>query len=241
METGEIIYRFSRDDGDFRTVTRKVKDYAFPEAIVERIPLRDFPPAHYFLDVALHMSEQELVTAREEFDVTFAEGLPRPWFYNKLWPETDSPVYLLTLGSQYYNQGSISEAKAMLENAYQTAPPSREVSLALARIYQKTGDFLSIETLLKPMFDEEKEPDYDAHILLSEAYQNLGRWARAVEIQGLAVKRFGVNPRLLNSIGEINLNMGDLEKASEAWEQSLKLDPAQSEIKKKLSLLKEKK
>jgi GWxTD domain-containing protein len=241
LEEGEIIYRISRDEEEFRTFTRKVADYASPEEIIERIPLKDFSPAHYFLEVALLMNGQDVVTAREEFDVTFAEALPRPWFYNKLLPETNNPAYLYTLGSQYYNQGSIAKAKALLERAYQAVPLSEEVSFALAGVYQKTEDYLSIETLLKPLFDEETEPGYDVHVLLSEAYQKLGKWARSTEILSLAIQRFGVNPLLLNAIGESYLNSGDLEKASEAWEQSLNMNPGQGEIKNKLSRLKEKK
>lgn len=240
IDRGELIFRIMCGDEEFKTITRKTSDYASPSAIMESIPLTDFPSAHYALEVALQLDGQDVVKAQDEFDVTFAEGLPRPWFYNKLWPETSNPVYLFTLGKQYFNQGKISESKALLEKAHLALPKSAEVRVALAGIYQETGDWLSVERLVKPLFLTPKEPEYEAYLLLSKANRQLGRWAEAIDILNPAVIKFGLNPILLNDLGESYLGLGDRIKAADAWERSLKLDPDQREIRQRLSLLKEK-
>ena len=239
-QKGKIRYRFLREDKEFLVFSKNLSGYSSPGEIVERIALEDFSPAHYFLEVALMLDESEVVQAREEFDLTFAEELARPWVYNKLLPDPGSPVYLQILGSQYASQGSLAKARSMLEEAYRKMPQSLEVSLPLAEVFMKSGEYASVEALLKPFVDREENPHFEAHSLLGEAYRKMGWWEKAAGVLELGLKRFGVSTLWLNALGDCYMNMEEFQKARDAWRRSLELDSGQPDIKKVLDRIKEK-
>ena len=53
----------------------------------------------------------EVVVAKDEFDVTFADTLPRPWIYARVLPEPSDSLYARLIGLQLFNLGKFEESQ----------------------------------------------------------------------------------------------------------------------------------
>jgi GWxTD domain-containing protein len=121
-EGGRIRYVVSRDGRTVREKERALGEYAaFPE-IIEEFALNELVPAHYALAVSVLLEGKEVVTAKEEFDVSQQSALPRPWFYSKILPDISDPVYDATVGGQLANAGRFAEALAAWEQSLKINP-----------------------------------------------------------------------------------------------------------------------
>ncbi len=239
-EKGEIKFTFLKKGEEFRSFTRKVREYPGSPNFLEELSLRDFLPAHYRIQVSLMADGQEILSESDEFDVTPIEAIPRPWIYSRILPDIENPHYPYILGIQLLNRGKIEEARASLEEAFQKDPNSVKYGLVLARVYMLLGNYRKTEFILLPFLGK-PEPTYEVYSMMGKVYQNLGELNKAVEIFDKAISRFGLNLNVLNSVGECYFQLGNPEEALMAWEKSLEMNPNQPRIKKNVEALKKKK
>lgn len=236
----EIQYSILKSGEEFKTISRDISEYENLPQVVEKFSLKDFPPAHYRVRVSLVVDEQEVISSSEEFDVTYAQAIARPWIYSKLLPATNHPVYSYLIGTQYLNSNKLDKAKHHLEKAFQQNPQSVGFALNLARVYQAQKKYRKIIQVLDPFLNIEKT-EYQVYFMAGKAYQNLSQYEKAIEIFDQAISRYGVNTNLLNSIGECYSRLGNIKEALKAWEKSLEINADQPRLKKNVEALKEKK
>jgi GWxTD domain-containing protein len=239
--SGEVKIEILKDGQPFRDLRRKPADYPFLPDVIEELPLADFPPAHYAVRASLASGGAEVVAATEEFDVTFAEALPRPWFSSRVLPDPSDPVYDELVGAQLFNLGRYGEAKDFLERASARKPDSEDTAGSLARTYLALADVGAAVKVLDPFAGADRTAKYETFILLAAALKRKGEFGRAVELLDRAVAHYGVNAVLLNAIGECQEGMGKVKEALAAFERSLELSPDQPEIRKRVEELKTKK
>ncbi|MDP2916064.1 MAG: GWxTD domain-containing protein [Candidatus Aminicenantes bacterium] len=239
--SGQIRFVFTRNG---QPVFDRVKPLAecsdLPDILTE-FSLADFVPAHYNLKVSVVDDGRELVAGTEEFDLSFRDAVPKPWYYTKRLPEAADPVYALIIGSQLFNIGRLEEAKGFVERAYRQLPGSADAALSLARIHLALGQPEKAVPVLDPFLDASQTPKYEIYVLAGQALQRTGDFAGALSIFDRAVSHFGVNANLLNMIGDSYARLGRPKDAQAVWEKSLEINSNQPEIKKKLDGLKEKK
>lgn len=240
-EKGEIKYTFLKDEEEFRTVRRKIPEYADLPNILEQFPLRDYPPSHYRIQVSLLVEGKEVLTAREDFAVTFAEAVVRPWIYSKVLAEIQDPIYEFIIGTQLYNSGKIAEAQDHLEKAFHKNPSSVDFALNLARAYLTLAEYKKIEPVLLPFSNQPEPPVYELLFILGKSYQLSGELNKALATFDKALSQYGLNTNLLNSIGQCYFLLGIPDEALAAWEKSLEINPEQPEIQKNVKVLKQKK
>lgn len=238
---GEIKFIFFKNDLEFRSFSKKISEYAAAPNFIEEISFADFLPAHYKIQVALMSEGQEILSQKDEFDITHLEAMARPWVYSKILPAIDDPVYDYLLGTQFFNSGQTNEAKIRLERALEKKPDSPDFALSLAQVYMTLGEYKKIETILMPFLNQPRPSRYELYFLLGKACQRIGELNRAVEIFDKAISHFGININLLNSIGECYFQMGKIKEALVVWEKSLEINPNQPQIRKNVATLKEKK
>jgi len=237
---GEVRFEFLKDGQPFRDIRRKPSDFPELPNVLEEISLADFPPAHYTVRASVANAGAEVVSASEEFDLSFAESVPRPWFSSRVLPDPDDPVYAEILGAQFFNLGRIDEARVFLEKAFQRKPDSEDTATNLARVYRALQDPQAVVKTLGPFMIPEKAAKYDTYLLASEALKRTGEFGRAVELLDKAVTHYGVNAVLLNSTGECYEGLGRTKEALAAFEKSLVLSPDQPEVRKKAEALRKK-
>jgi GWxTD domain-containing protein len=235
---GEVKLEILKDGQTFRTIVRKPSEYADLPDVLEQVPLADFAPAHYTVRVSFARAGAEIVSAAEEFDLSFAEAVPRPWFSSRILPAAGDPVYEEIIGSQLFHLGRLDEARGFLESALRKRPESEETAANLARISLAQGDAPAAAKVLAPFVAPAKTPLYETLVLAADASRAAKDFARSVELLDRAVTRYGVNAVLMNAIGEGYEGMGKTKEALAAYEKSLQLSPDQPRIREKVEALK---
>jgi GWxTD domain-containing protein len=237
---GEVRLEFLKDGQPFRDIRRKPLDYPELPNVLEEVSLADFPPAHYTVRVSIAKAGAEIVSSTEEFDLSFAESIPRPWFSSRILPEAGDPVYAEIMGSQLFNLGRFDEARVFLERAFQKKPDSEDTATNLARVYLALQNPPAVVKTLAPFTTPEKTAKYDTSLLAAEALKRMGEFGRAVELLDKAVAHYGVNAVLLNLAGECYEGLGKTKEALAAFDKSLELSPDQPEVRKKVETLRKK-
>jgi GWxTD domain-containing protein len=240
-QEGEIRFVFAREGTEFRSLSKKISEYPNLPNFLEKFSLADFPPAHYNLQVSLIASGKEVLSQGDEFDVTFQEAMPRPWIYLKVMPAAGDSSFDYLLGIQYFNSGKMDEARRSFEKACQKKPESAEFAVGLAQVYLNQADYQKLKALLVPFFNQAQPASYEMHFIMGKTYQNSEEFDKAIEVFDKAISHYGVNVNLLNAIGECYFKLGNAEGALAAWEKSLEISPDQTQIKKSVEALKEKK
>lgn len=239
-KSGEVRIEFLKDGQPFRDSRRKYLNYPDPNNILEEVALSDFPPAHYTVRVSFVNAGAEIVAASEEFDLSFAESIPRPWFSSRILPDIGDPAYQVMMGSQLFNLGRFAEARVFLERAFALDAASEETAASLARVYLAVEDPAAAARILAAFVDPAKTPAYETLVLAAEAGKRTKDFEPAVGLLERAVAHFGINAVLMNSLGECYEGLGKTPEALAAYEKSLQLSPDQAEIKKKVDGLKKK-
>jgi GWxTD domain-containing protein len=234
---GELIFTFLRNGLEFKTIRRPFSPSEKSQEILESISLADFPPDHYTVTVELVFQNRALVSLFERFDVSHREAIPRPWVFSRIFPGPSDPEHIHVLGMQLQNLGRLAEARFLFEKAVAAQPGSWEYAVALSRICLATKDYEKVDVLLSPFIMQERPADYDVYIVLGRALQEDGRLERAVEVFDTAISTYGVNPTLLNALGECYLGLGRTKEARMVWEKSLELSPDQPVLREKLERL----
>ena len=239
-DRAEIRYAISKEGEEFLGFSRRLADYVDLPDIAESLSLKDFPPAHYRIRAALWYEGQEILAETEEFDVTFAARLPRPWVYSKLLVGTGHPDYAYVIGLQLHSQGRLDQACAQLSKAHAADPSNLGYASALARTYLALQDYRPIPPLLAPFMEGSPTLPYDMYITLGSAWLHLGDPSRAKGVFEQGILNHGVNTVMLNSLGECCLLLNQWDDARAAWERSLEINAQQPAVRKRLDLLKEK-
>ena len=240
LRNGRLRTAILKDGKPVREVSRKPSEYLDLPVAVEEIALAGLVPAHYEVRVSLLGGETEVIGANEEFDVTFAPSVGRPWYASRVLPEPGDPIYARITGAQLFNLGRYAEARAELERALAARPDSAETALSLAQADLALGDAAAAVRALAPFVGRPAGVPYEMYMLAGEAFRKAGDFARAVESLEGAVAHYGVNAAVLNALGESYLGWGKRTEALAAFEKSLQLSPEQPEIQKKVEGLKKK-
>ncbi len=220
---------------------RPLREYAEFPICLESIPLADLAPAYYKLTVSLAAGGRELAAAAEDFIVSPADALPRPWVYSRLMPASGDPQFLHVIGGQYFNTGQWDKAKARLEQAWAMKPEAVDIAQNLAQTYMVLGETAKVPPLLSRFLADEKSPVYEVYLLGGRAWQRENEPAKALDVFTKAVSHFGVNTVLLNAIADCCLKLNRPQDALTSWENSLRLDPRQTDVQKRIAALRNKK
>ncbi len=241
VQNGRVKIGFLNDGQVFREIARTPSEYPDLPTALEEIPLADFPPAHYQVRVSLFDGSIEVVTATEEFDLTYAPSVGRPWYSSRVLPEPGDPIYAQIAGAQLLNLGRYDDARTYLELANKLKPDSPETAYNLARVYVAIADYQKACQTIAAFISRPQGVKYEMYMLAADIFMKLGRLAEAVEVLELTVSHYGVNASVLNALGESYLALGKPSEAAAAFEKSLQLSPDQPEVRRKVEELKKKK
>jgi len=241
-----------RDQADLRFTLlhegREVHSFVKPLAAytdapdyLEVLSLDKLIPAHYRIRVSLEIKGQELLKAENEFDVTHAESIPRPWVYSKVVAGIHDPIYAYTLGIQMLNSGNTQEAKDFLEKAYQTDPKNLEFALGFVRVLLISRAYTEIPPVLSPFLLGDDAPRFEVFTSLGEAHRQMGEYRQAVPVFQAALTHHGLAVPVLNALADCYDHLGQFSLALSTWEKSLEINPQQAAVVLMVKRMKERK
>jgi GWxTD domain-containing protein len=235
---GRIKIAFVKDGQPFREIVRRPADLPDLPTVLEEVSLAGFPPAHYLVRVSVTSGGGEIISSHEEFDLTYAASVARPWSSSRVLPEAGDPAYSLILGAELFNLGRYREALAAIEHARERMPDSPDAAYNLAQVYVATGEYARAAEVLAPFLGRTPPAAYEFYILAGEALRKAGDFVRAADVLNEAVSHYGVSASVLNALGESYLGLGKSAEALAAFEKSLELSPNQPDIRRKVADLK---
>ncbi|MDD8020781.1 MAG: GWxTD domain-containing protein [Acidobacteriota bacterium] len=229
-----LRYQFLKESQLFKEEIYPLAEVNTLPNIIKTFPLSGFSPAHYFLNVTLLIDDQEKISAKDEFDLTYLDNVARPWVLSRILPPVNDPYFGWIIGSQLYNLGRLSEAQTVLETALANAPRNEDLAMELARVYVDLKNYQAAAGILESFVSGERGVRYETYYLAAQAFFNIGQYEKALTSLDRAVSQHGSDIKLLGMIGDCYLKLGQKEEALAVWEKSLEIDPQQPELKKKI-------
>jgi tetratricopeptide (TPR) repeat protein len=239
-EHGELQYLILREQEEVLTFARNIRELQGLPNVTAKIDLDQLPPAHYEVHVSLILDGREVLREKEEFDISHVASIPRPWFHTRSLSDTDAPILDFTLGTQYHNNGQFGEARRLLDRAFQANPQSQDIAMQFSRTLLELKEYATVEFILKPFTDQPEPIEFQAYLIMGEAYRSMGKLNEAVGILSKSLRLSGLNPLTLNALGDCYIDLQNYPEALKALEKSLELDPLQDDIKAKAEKLRKK-
>jgi GWxTD domain-containing protein len=238
--SGTLRTVFFREDKEFLSRTAKVTAENAETSVFDAQPLAAFPPGYYQVRVSLLDGRgKEAAAAKENFEVSPAAAVPRPFVISKVIPSVKKEDDLFTTGGQYMNKGDLEAAKSRLAEAYGLNPRRADLAVAYGQALFRLNDFRRVKEVLLP-FAGGTEPAAEIPALLGQACQALGEFQEAVTYYAAYLSRFGTNINILNMLGTCYFQLGNRAEAVRAWTKSLELSPDQEKVRALLESLKKK-
>ncbi len=241
---GLVEYTIFREDEKgpqtVQTLTRPLAEYPDLTSVLQEFSLANYQAANYVLRISvLNTARTQLITAEERFFVTPVPSLLRPWVLSVPLPSSSAPQFLNIVGTQYMNKKDLSEARPFLEAAVRREPNSASFALNYARLLLELKDFAGVKAVAQPFLADERKWEFLEPV--GRASQALGEYSQAIAVYKDYLAHFGANLNVLNAVGECYLQLGDSADALAAWEQSLKIEPNQPNLKERVQELRQKK
>lgn len=211
----------------------------FGGAIIERFPLRGMFGGRYSFRVRLLDPAGGLLAERiASCDVSPRTAIDRPWVRRRSFI-TETPGLLpLARGDQFVAAGNLAEAKVEFEKSMASAGP--ELPMArwkLALISIDTGDPARALELLTPI-ELEFANQYEVVAGLGLSYSLQGDCSKGIGYLERAKMLRPPDTNLLNMLGTCHRKLGDNQKAADAFQRSLDLNPEQEVVQELLASVK---
>ena len=236
---GSLSITLVRNDQVVAATTKSLAAAPDPLRVFEEFPLANLPPDYYTANVALlDAAKTEVLSSKASFYITLNTSLPRSWIVYSPLPPAGDTSYVNIRGKQYFQEGDLTKARPLLEEAQRRSPESAPYALDVCRILFELKDYDGVRNVATPFYRDKK--NYEFAQYLGESSQALGRYGEAIQFYKDYLTYFGTNLIVLNSIGECYVQTGDLAGAITVWKKSLELSPNQPELKQKMAAIQEK-
>lgn len=234
QKTGEIRFAvrgLQATPPTIRDVRRKLAD--FPRRAIlhfaESFAGADFPPDYY--EVAVTLADGEGRTLDEKtanFIVSPSKAVARPVLLSKSSPRDEIFLFDHLLASEYEKAGNPAAAEAVYERLVREAPEFWAGTIDAAGFFFRARKLDRALDLIERVKDR---PDYrfDYCLLKGKILKEKGLFEEALVLLLEGNKIYNSDTRLLNALAQCFLETGQKDRAREAVEASLKLDPGQKE------------
>jgi GWxTD domain-containing protein len=196
------------------------------------IPAGELEPDYYEVTVILAGPGGEVLDEkRDQITISPAAAIGHPIAHAKGVPVANQFLFRYMVGEQLEKTGRTAAAGAYYEEAFRLRPEYADGVVRYANFLIKTGAYgraLEIAESLRK--DEKKQFAY--RVIRGQAWLAMGRYEEALADLLRANAIYDSETGVLNSLGKCYLKLGRKADAFEAFSASLRLDPAQAEIKK---------
>jgi GWxTD domain-containing protein len=217
-----------------RSYTVRLSAYPFAPVlgVVQAVPAKDLPPDYYELGVSLVGPGGALLDEKtDRFVVSPAETMGHPIAHAKGLALTNRFLYLYMLGQQDQKLGRPGRARDFFGKAFELNPDYREGLLMYIRFLIDEQDHDTALSLVERL-REDGSRRFEYLSLRGRAQLGRGNYADAAVSLAEASAIYDSDVQVLNALGMAYHRSGQKAKALEALNASLRLNPAQADIKK---------
>jgi hypothetical protein len=211
----------------------KLADGRFGKVMTLDLDLRarDFVPDYYDVQVDLRAPDGTVLDRKtEHFVISPEAAVAHPIIKTKAFPLTNQFVFHYQLAHQYDLLGLDPAAYAAYAAAFALNPKYRDGVIEYVNYLLKVQKFDEALTLSDSLQNSPKGP-YDYLLLKGLAFFGKSDYQRAISSLLEANKIYNSDTRLLNALGNCYLRTGQTGEALDAFQASLRMNPAQEDIK----------
>lgn len=243
-----------RNGGEVRTVIRGLRPtdpvvrsfavklsgvpYGRTLSVPQVLSARELEPDYYELEVSLFSADgRTLDTQKETFIISPRAAVSHPIVHAKGFALANQFVYHYMLAEQAEKTGRVDKAAALYEKAFSLNPDYKIGLVRYVNFLLGTRAFDKALTLV----DRLREDDYQRFEYLSlrgKALIGLERFDEALKDLIEANKIYNSDVEVLNALGVTYRMTGQRQRAIDALEASLKINPQQADVKKLLEDIK---
>ncbi|OGD18712.1 MAG: hypothetical protein A2W03_08780 [Candidatus Aminicenantes bacterium RBG_16_63_16] len=212
----------------------KLADYAFQPTLClfQSFSAAELAPDYFEVTLSLVGPDGRVSDERtSNFIISPSPYLPRPVILAKAFPRADAYLYDYVLAGQYEKTRNIAAAGRLIERANRAAPGHPEGIIYSGGFLLRTGKLEEALERIEKIKDLEKHR-FSYCLIKGQILKEMGRLAEAIEVLLEGNRIYNSDTRLLNTLAFCFWKTGQKEKAVEAIEASLKLNPGQPEAKK---------
>jgi len=200
--------------------------------LAHSLPAAGLAPDYYELKFSLVDGDgQTLDEKPANFIISPGQVPGRPVAISKAFPLAGAYFYSYMLADQYDKTGDAEKAELFYRKAYAAAPDYKEGIIDYGGFMIRRQKY---EEALKLADEIAGLPKlaFNYYLIKGQAWQGLGRYAKALEPLLEANKIYDSDIRVLNALGFCLIKTGDKIQALKALNASLRLNPDQPDIKK---------
>jgi GWxTD domain-containing protein len=204
-------------------------------SVTQSLPAKDFDPDYYELTAALVGPDGKVLDEkRDTFIVSPSAAMGHPIANAKGLALANQFLYSYMLAQQEQKLGQTDKAKALFEKAFNLNPDYREGVVMYANFLLETRDYDRALELAERLREDEKR-QFEYFLLRGKTLLGKGQYADALVSLIEANKMYNSDVQVLNALGMCYWKTGQKQRALDALNASLKLDPNQVEVKKLLA------
>ena len=194
------------------------------------IEASEFPPDYYAASIQLvDQNDRILAKTKANFIVSPMKAISHPITHSKALPATRNFLYFFMQAQAYEKVGILDKAQAAYQRGFSLNPNYLEGIVFYANFLNKTQRFDECLDILSRLKEEERFR-FQYHLLRGQALMGKGLYGEAIRELEEGNQIYNSDQSLLNSLGYCYYQSGQLEKALEVLQASLKLNPKQNDI-----------
>jgi GWxTD domain-containing protein len=191
----------------------------------------ELPPDYYEMNFFLMDGQGRTLDQKKvSFTVSPEPVLAHPIAHSKAFPLARNYLYFYTLARQAEEQSDLDQAEAWYERAFQSDPEHKQGLVDYANFLVKRRKYDQSLELIETLREDE-EMRFQYYYVKGRALMGKQRYEEAIDVLESGNKLYNSDTGLLNSLGLCYRMIGDDQKALEVFNASLKLNPAQEEVK----------
>jgi len=191
-----------------------------------------FPADYYDLSLVLKDPQGNVLDERKaNFIVSPAKSLSHPVVAAKAFPIANGFMFHYMLAHQYEQMERHAEAEAAYKTAYAANPSYLQKVPDYAAFLLKERKPEGVLTLVEALKDD-ANLRFQYFLLRGRALMELQRYEEAVQSLASGNRIYNSDAGLLAALGAAYAKLGQKDKALEALQASLKLNPGQPEVQK---------
>jgi GWxTD domain-containing protein len=210
-----------------------LRNYPFRRTLTVSYELAggELPPDYYDLQLFLLDGQGETLDQKKvSFTISPQSVLAHPITHAKAFPHAQSHLYYFALAGQAEKVGDLEQAEAAYRRAFDSNPEYKQGLVDYANFLYKVRKFDESLGLIERL-EEDTEMRFQYFLVKGRALMGKSLYREAVDNLLEGNKLYNSDTGLLNSLGICYHRLGEDQRALDALNASLRLNPAQDDVK----------